>query len=106
MHYNGDATDINATKTAELLESAAIQGHKGEKENIGRRYMQLIKFDEASKWLEKNAANGDESAYYLLAEVYCELEKFDKAKVWAQKSIDSGNEDAAALYKKHKLDKY
>jgi hypothetical protein len=68
--------------------------------------MQLLKFEEASKWLEKNAANGDDSAYYFLAEVYCQLEEFKKAKEWAQKAIDIGNKEAKLLYEKHELQKY
>jgi TPR repeat protein len=68
--------------------------------------MQLLKFDKAIPWLEKNANNGDVNAYYLLAEAYCNEEKFKDAKKWAQKSIDNGNSDAVELYKKFNLDKY
>ncbi|MDA3908684.1 MAG: sel1 repeat family protein, partial [Sulfurimonas sp.] len=69
-------------------------------------YMQLLKFDKAARWLEKDAANGDERAYYLLAEIYCEKEKFVKAKKWAKKSKESGNKDAELLWLKYNLDKF
>ncbi|MDQ1263673.1 MAG: uncharacterized protein QG559_674, partial [Campylobacterota bacterium] len=71
-----------------------------------RVYVQLLKFKEATKWLEQNAKDGDVGAYYILAQVYCELEDFKNAKKWAQKSIDSGNKEAKLLYEKYELKKY
>ena len=106
MYYQGDGTDINVTKTAELLNQAALGGHKKAIQNIGRIYMQLLKFDKAVYWLEKNAQQGDKEAYYLLAEIYCEQEKFPHAKKWAKKSMDSGNIEAKALWNKYKLENY
>jgi len=105
MYYNGDTVDQNVTKTAELLDKAAVQGHKGAIQNIGRIYMQLLKFDKASKWLEINAQEGDDSSYFL-AEIYCELEKFKQAKKWAKKAMDTGNKDAEGLWQKYRLEKY
>jgi len=106
MYYNGDGVDLNVTKSAELLESAANAGHQIAKKNIGRVYMQLINLEKAAEWFEKNADDGDNGAYYFLSEIYCQLEKFDKAKIWAKKAIDSGNKEAEVLYKKYELQKY
>ncbi len=106
MYYRGDATDQNVTKTAELLEQAAQQGHKGAIANIGRIYMQLLDFENAALWLEKNALNNDTEAYYLLAEIYCAQEKFAQAKQWAQKAKEHGNAQAEALWKKYRLQEY
>lgn len=106
MYYQGDGIDANITKTAELLEEAAMKGHEVAVKNIGRIYMQMYKFDKATYWLEKNAQQGDKGAYYLLAEIYCEQEKFSDAKKWAKKSMDSGNPDAKVLWDRYKLEKY
>ncbi len=106
MYYRGDATDQNITKTAQLLERAAQQGHQGAIANVGRIYMQLLDFEHAVVWLEKNAFNHDQEAYYLLAEIYCEQEKFSQAKQWAKKSKDSGNAQAEILWKKYHLQDY
>ncbi len=106
MYYRGDATDQNVTKTAALLEQAAQQGHRGAIANIGRIYMQLLDFEHAAEWLEKNALNNDTEAYYLLTEIYCAQEKFAKAKQWAQKAKESGNTQVEALWQKYRLQEY
>jgi TPR repeat protein len=106
MYYQGDGTDINVTKTAELLDQAASMGHKKAIQNVGRIYMQLLKFDKASFWLEKSAEQGDKEAYYLLAEIYCEQEKFPHAKKWAKKSMDSGNIESKELWDRYHLENY
>jgi len=104
MYYRGDGTKQDIPKSLELLEVAALQGHEQALQNIGRVYMQIIKFDKASYWLEKNAAKGDENAYYLLAEIYCSQEKFTLAKKWANKSIKSGNVESKLLWEECQLD--
>ena len=106
MYYRGDGTKQDIKKSLELLEVAAKNGHKQALQNIGRVYMQIIKFDKASYWLKKNAENGDKNAYYLLAQIYCSQEKFALAKKWANKSIKSGNLDSKLLYEECHLDKY
>ncbi|MFK5937532.1 MAG: tetratricopeptide repeat protein [Sulfurimonas sp.] len=106
MYYRGDGTKQDIPKSLELLEVAAKQGNEKALQNIGRVYMQIIKFDKAIYWLEKNAKQGDKNAYYLLAEIYCSQEKFALAKKWANKSIKSGNVESKILYKECQLDKY
>jgi len=106
MYYRGDGTKQDIKKSLGLLEVAASHGNKKALQNIGRIYMQAIKFDKAAYWLEKNAAHGDENAYYLLAQIYCSQEKFSLAKKWAKKSMKSGNEESKLLYKEYQLDKY
>jgi TPR repeat protein len=106
MYYSGDGADLNVSKSAELLESAANGGHAIAQQNVGRVHMQLLNFDKAAAWFEKSAAAGDESSYYALAEIYAQVEKFKEAKVWAQKAIKSGNKEAELLYKKYALEKY
>jgi TPR repeat protein len=106
MYYRGDGTKQEVDKSLKLLEVAAKHGHKQAIDNIGRVYMQVIKFDKAAYWLEKNAAKGDENAYYLLAQIYCSQEKFSLAKKWANKSMESGNSEAQSLYREYHLDKY
>jgi len=69
MYYNGDGVDANVSKSAELLESAANSGNKKAIKNVGRIYMQLLKFENAKKWLEINAKNGDKEAQSLLKEI-------------------------------------
>jgi TPR repeat protein len=103
MYYNGDSTDMNVTKTAVLLDEIALKGHKLAKENVGRIYMQLLKFDKAIYWLKQNAKNNDKEAYYLLAEIYCSQGKYKEAKPWAKKAMDSGNLTAKELWDKYKL---
>ena len=66
MYYEGSVVDRNATKSLELLEDAAQAGHKKSIENIGRIYMQELKFKQARKWLKINVENGDTQAQYLL----------------------------------------
>ena len=66
MYYEGDIVDRNVTKSLQLLESAAEGGHQKSIANIGRIYMQELKFSQAKKWLEMNVKNGDSEAQYLL----------------------------------------
>ena len=106
MYYKGDGTKQNLQKSLELLELAAKKGHKKALQNIGRIYMQAIKFDKAAYWLEKNAKKGDTSVYYLLAQIYCSQEKFTLAKKWANKSIKSGDKESKKLWQECHLDKY
>lgn len=106
MYYNGYGVDQNISKAVKLLELAATAGHKKAIENVGRIYMQLMKFDKAANWLEKNAQNGDTDAYYLLAEIYIEQEKYKKAKYWTKKSIEAGNKEASILWKQYNLQNY
>ncbi len=106
MHYKGDATDINATRSVDLLKLSALQGNEKAKRNIGRIYMQLLRFDEALAWLLDDAKAGDTGAYYLLGEIYCEKEEWIEAKKWVAKAKLAGNKNAPALWKKYNLDKY
>ena len=69
MYYRGDGVDYNLTKSAELLESSAQQGYTRAIENVGRIYMQLLKFEKAKKWLKINVKNGDEGAAELLKSI-------------------------------------
>jgi len=66
MYYEGTVVERNATKSLELLEAAAKAGHEKSIENIGRIYLQELKFEEARKWLKINVENGDTQAQYLL----------------------------------------
>jgi len=66
MYYEGRVVERNATKSLELLEDAAKAGHEKSIENIGRIYLQELKFKEARKWLKINVENGDTQAQYLL----------------------------------------
>jgi len=66
MYYEGDVVDRNITKSLQLLETAASNGHKKSIANIGRIYMQELKFNEAKKWLKINLKDGDTQAQYLL----------------------------------------
>ena len=66
MYYEGDIIDRNVTKSLQLLEMAASGGHKKSIANIGRIYMQELKFDKAKKWLKVNAQDGDTEAQNLL----------------------------------------
>ena len=68
--------------------------------------MQIVKFDKAKLWLEKNAKDGDASAYPLLAEIYTIEENFSKAKYWAKKAINNGSLQAKELWDKYKLKDY
>ena len=106
MYYRGDGTKQDIPKSLDLLEIAASKGHEKALQNIGRVYMQVIQFDKATYWLEKNAARGDENAYYLLAQIYCSQEKFVLAKKWANKSIKSGNLESKILWEECQLDKH
>jgi TPR repeat protein len=69
MYYQGDGVKRDIEKSAELLESSAQKGYKKAIDNVGRIYMQLLKFDKAKKWLTINAKNGDESAKELLKSI-------------------------------------
>ena len=106
MYYRGDGTKQNIQKSLKLLEVAAKKGHTKALQDIGRIYMQVIKFDKAAYWLQKNAEQGDTNAYYLLAQIYCAQEKFILAKKWAKESIKSGNIESKLLWEEYHLDKY
>ncbi len=69
MYYRGDGVKRNIAKSAELLELSAQKGYKKAIDNVGRIYMQLLKFDKAKKWLTINAQNGDENAKKLLKSI-------------------------------------
>lgn len=69
MYYQGDGVKQNIKKSAQWLEKAAKNGHKGAIANIGRIYMQLMDFKKARHWLEINVKNGDKEAEMLLKEI-------------------------------------
>ena len=106
MYYMGDGVDQNITASLELLERSATKGYGRAIENIGRVYMQVIKFDKAIKWLKVNTENGDYQANYLLAEIYVQKEDFKNAKIYAKKAIESGYSEAQLLWEEYKLEKY
>ncbi|WP_457749431.1 tetratricopeptide repeat protein [Sulfurimonas sp.] len=106
MYYNGLGVEQNISKAAKLLEIAAKAGHKKAVQNVGRIYMQLMKFNKAKQWLQKNAKMGDTGAYYLLAEIYIVQEKFKKAKKWAKKAMEAGDKEASVLWQQYNLQKY
>ena len=106
MYYMGDGVDQNISMSAKLLESSADAGYKKSIDNVGRVYMQLLKFDKAIKWLKINAKNGDIQANYLLSEIYIEKGNFKDAKINAKKAIDNGNLDAQNLWNTYNLSKY
>ncbi|WP_457746125.1 tetratricopeptide repeat protein [Sulfurimonas sp.] len=106
MYYMGDGVEQNVSMSAKLLDRSAKAGFRAAKDNVGRIYMQLLKFNEALPWLLENATNGDRGAYYLLAEIYVEQENFKEAKKWAYKAIKAGNSDAKLLWNKYNLERY
>ncbi len=106
MYYMGDGIDQNISMCAKLLESSAKDGYKKSIDNVGRIYMQLLKFDKAIEWLKINAKNGDIEANYLLAEIYVEKGIFKDAKTNAKVAIDNGNLDAKNLWDSYNLSKY
>jgi TPR repeat protein len=106
MYYMGDGTEQNISKTALLLEDAAKHNYKKAIDNIGRIYMQLLKFDKAIPWLQKNIENGDIEALYLLSEIYIEKGEFKKAKKLVKKAIKFGNNEAKKLWDEYNLEKY
>jgi len=106
MYYIGDGIDQNISMSAKLLESSAESGYKKAIDNVGRVYMQLLKFDKAIQWLKVNVKNGDIQANYLLSEIYVENEDFKNAKINAKIAIDNGNLDAKNLWDTYKLSNY
>ena len=64
---------------------------------VGRIYMQLIKFDKAIPWLEKNAQQGDIEATYFLAEIYCSQNMYIKAEPWLQRAEKAGYDKAEQI---------
>jgi TPR repeat protein len=102
----GDGIDQNISMSAKLLDSSATAGYEKSIANVGRIYMQLLKFDKAIKWLKVNAKNGDIQANYLLAEIYVEKGEFKNAKINAKIAIDNDNLDAKNLWDTYNLSKY
>ena len=106
MYYMGDGIDQNISMSAKLLDSSAKAGYEKSIANVGRIYMQLLKFDKAIKWLKINAKNGDIQANYLLAEIYVEKGEFKNAKINAKIAIDNDNLNAKNLWDTYNLSKY
>jgi TPR repeat protein len=106
MYYMGDGVDQNVSMSAKLLESASNQGYEDAINNVGKIYMQLLKFDKAIKWLTINAEHGDIQANYLLAEIYIQKEDFKNAKINAKIAIDHGILEAKDLWNDYNLSKY
>jgi len=106
MYYIGDGIDQNISMSAKLLENASNLGYKKAVDNVGRIYMQLLKFDKAIKWLKINAEAGDIQANYLLAEVYVQKDDFKDAKINAKIAIDNGILEARNLWNDYNLSKY
>ena len=97
MYYRGDATDENVSKAAIYLDKAARSGDASSEKIVGRIYMQLIDFDKAIPWLEKNAQQGDVEATYFLSEIYCPKNNSLEADPVPQRALKAGFEKAEQL---------
>ncbi len=106
MYYLGDGVEQNVSMSAKLLDASAKAGYKKAIDNVGKIYMQLLKFDKAIEWLKVNAKDGDTQANYLLAEIYTQKDDLKDAKIYAKKAIDNGNLDAIKLWDDYNLSNY
>lgn len=106
MYYMGDGVEQNISKSVILLDSSARKGYAKSIENVGRIYMQILKFDKAIYWLKMNVKNGDFKANYLLAESFIQKDDYKNAKIYAKKAMAGGDVDAKLLFEEYKLSNY